>query len=268
MINTKVVVDSGTYSLIHNVSNKFKIVGEPLSYTHVTKKGTKQLQPIDMMQFQNKIQSIFRADLLSRMQSLPINLNMIEVQIEVMSSRSVDELPLLMIMKSILDGLNRNILRDDSVVYRCSINYTFKKRLARQSIRHPSDWVSISIIDLNTFNIVAALNDINIYLVPKKEPLVLDFDKDYAIYNLHEDDYLDCIYNGLSTTNFAVPNQSCYEVTMKFSGALKSVDIDNLALVYYRLIEETNYMNLNGVTSISLEKTYNSKVKYTEISIF
>lgn|GEM_PF-3734975 len=268
MINTKVSVGADTFSLVHNTSNRFKIDGELLSYTHVTNKGTKQLQAIDMMQFQNKIQSIFRADCLVRQQSLPIALNMVEVQIEVMSSRSVDELPLLRIMKSIFDGLNRNILRDDSVVYRCSINYTFKKQLVRQSMRTPSDWLSIKIIDINTSNTVAALNDINIYLVPKKEPLVRDFDNNYAIYNLYEDEYLDCIYNGLSTTNFAVPTQSCYAVTMKFSGALKSVDVDNLALVYYRLIEESNYMNLNKVTSISLEKAYSSKANYTEISIF
>lgn len=268
MISTKIAVDSDPYSLTHDSSNTFKIGGKPLSYTHVTKKGTRQLQAIEMMQFQNKIQSIFRADLLGRQLSIPLNLNMVEIQIEVLSSRTVVDVPLLMIMKSILDGLNNNILRDDSVVYRCSINYTFKKRLARQSLRTPSDWLSVTIIDLSSSHVVASLNDINIHLVPKKEPLVLDFDNDYAIFNLYEDEYLDSIYNGLSTTNFAVPIQSCYEVTMKFSGALKSVDIDNLALVYYRLIEDSQYMNLNRVTSISLEKTYNSKVNHTVISIF
>lgn len=255
-------------ALTHNASNRFKIEGKPLSYTHVTEKGTQQLQAVDMMQFQSKIQSIFRVDLLRQQLKLPLTLGMVEIQMEVTSSRSIDELPLLLIMKSILDGLNRHILQDDSLVYKCSIHYRFKKRLARQSSRTPSEWLSVTIIDLTNSRIVAALKDINIYLVPKKEPLVLDFDNDYAIFNLYEDEYLDSIYSGLSTTNFAVPIQSYYEVTMKFSGALKSVDIDNLALVYYRLIEDSQYMNLKNVTSISLEKTYNSKVNHTEISLF
>lgn len=116
-------------------------------------------------------------------------------------------------MKSILDGLNRNILRDDSVVYRCCINYTFKKRLARQSIRTPSDGVSITIVDLKTSHIIASLNDINIIYGSEKEPLVLDFESGYVIFNLYEDEYLDGIYKGLSITNFVVPIQVCYEVT-------------------------------------------------------
>lgn len=47
-------------------------------------KGSKQLQAIDMMQFQNKIQSIFHADLLARQLKLPIKQSMVEIQIEVM----------------------------------------------------------------------------------------------------------------------------------------------------------------------------------------
>jgi len=268
LINTNIVVDSDSYSLTHDSSNTFKIDGKPLSYTHVTKKGTKQLQAIEMMHFQNKIQSICRADLLGRQVSIPLGLNMIEIQIEVVSSRTVAELSLLLIMKSILDGLNQSILRDDSVVSRCSINYTYKKKPVLHLKRSPLDWLTIKIIDLGSSSVVASLKKINIHLVPKKEPLVFDFDADYAIFALDEDEYLDGIYNGLSTTNFAVPIQSCYEVTMKFSGALKSIDIDNLALVYYRLIEDSHYMNLKNVTSITLEKTYNSKVNYTDISIF
>lgn len=267
MKDANIVVNSDNYSLTHNSIDTLKIDGKPLSYTHVTEKGTQQLQAIDMMQFQSKIQSIFRADLLGRQLRIPLNLSKVEIQIEVISSRSIDELPLLLIMKSILDGLNRNILQDDSRVYKCSINYIFKSRLARQSTRTPSEWLSVTIIDLNSSRIVTSLKNINIYLVPKKEPLVLDFDNDYAIFNLYEDEYLDSIYSSLSTTNFSVPNQSSYKVTMNFSGVLKSIDIDNLALVYYRLIEDSHYMNLKNVTSISLEKTYSCKVNYTEISI-
>ncbi|WP_342503480.1 hypothetical protein [Lysinibacillus sp. FSL L8-0126] len=86
MINTNIIVDSDTYSLMHDSNNTFKISGKPLSYTHVTTKGkgSKQLQAIDMMQFQNKIQSIFHADLLARQLKLPIKQSMVEIQIEVM----------------------------------------------------------------------------------------------------------------------------------------------------------------------------------------
>ncbi|MEC1778324.1 hypothetical protein [Schinkia azotoformans] len=263
---TSFIMNNNNIHFKHDGSTSLTIFDEPSEYSHISEKGSKRLQPIEMMEFQSKIASLASIELRNLNIPTPLLKSKYEVEISVASCRNIDELPLLLLMKSIVDGLNKRILSDDADVYKCSINYHPKKQHSRHSRTEPLDWLTLKVIDLNSSRTIIAIHDLNIHLVHKKNPYILEPEDDVLPF-WYGDIYLSKLWDALNKQSFTIPSSSSYQVTMKFVGAVGSKDVDNLALFFYPLIELNEYFSLTGIRSITLEKEYDSYKSHTEIQI-
>lgn len=85
--------------------------------------------------------------------------------------------------------------------------------------------------------LIQAADDVSIYVVPKKEPLFLDYDND-ALWSFDVHDELDSIYDALRTSGMSIAGGGPIKLTMNFEGGVMDKDLDNMARVYFRLLEK------------------------------
>ena len=252
----------------HDRVSQITIFDEPLEepYEHMTRKainGVPLLQNIPMMDFQAKIGMLFRGPITLQGIQLPLK-GIFEVEIVLESSRGPDELPLLSVMKSVVDGLNREIVADDHSIYACSIDYKYLK--TKPSLTKPSDVLSVALFERNgkRRTLVHAADDVNIYVVPKKDPLFLDYNND-ALWSFDVHDQRDIIFDALRADGMRFAGGGPIKLNMNFEGSVMYKDLDNMARVYFKLLEKLGLQSRN-VHRIDLAKVQAGK-GCTQISL-
>jgi hypothetical protein len=225
----------------HDKVSQITIFDEPLKepYEHTKRRAVNDvplLQNIPMMDFQAKIAMLFRGPLIRQGIQLPIK-GLFEVDIELKSSRELDELPLLSVMKSVVDGLNNEIVVDDQSLCACSIEY--KNLKTKPSPTKPSDVLSVALFERigKQRRLIQAADDVHIYVVPKMEPLFLDYDND-ALWSFDVHDQRDSIFDALHADGMSIAGGGPIKLTMNFEGSVKDKDLDNMARVYFKLLEK------------------------------
>jgi hypothetical protein len=224
----------------HDRVSQITIFDEPLiePYEHTERRVINEvplLQNIPMMDFQSKIAMLFRGPLTSQGIQVPLK-GVFEVDIELQSFRSLDELPLLDVMKSVIDGLNNEIVVNDQSLYACSIGY--KNLKTKPSRIKPSDVLSVALFERigNRRRLIHAADDVNIYVVPKKDPLFLDYDND-ALWSFDVHDQRDIICDALRADGMRIAGGGPIKLTLNFEGSIMDKDLDNMARVYFKLLE-------------------------------
>jgi hypothetical protein len=244
----------------HDGASQITIFNEPLEepYEHTKRRVINEvplLQNIPMMDFQAKIAMLFRGSLTLKGEQLPLQGNF-EVDIKLETSRSLDELPLLLVMKSVVDGLNA-VVRDDKTICACSIEY--KNRKTKPPLTKSPDVLSVALFKRTgkQRKLVQAADDVPIYVVPKKEPLFLDYEND-ALWSFYVHDELDSIYDALRTSGMSIAGGGPIKLTMNFEGGVMDKDLDNMARVYFRLLEKLGLQS-RDVHRIDLAKVQAGK---------
>lgn len=246
----------------HDGVSQITIFDQPLEepYEH-EKRGTKNeiplLQNISMMDFQAKIAMLFRGALTHRRLQLPLA-GVFEMEIELESLRGPDKLPLLSVMKSVIDGLNKEIIDDDQSIFACSIVYK-KSRNIRPLPSKPKDRLSAALFERTGKKrmLIQEVNDVSIYVEPKKEPLFLDYDND-ALWTFDVDDQRDRIADALHADGMRISGGRPIKLTMNFKGNVLDKDLDNMAKVYFKLLEKLGLESRN-VHRIDLTKEHADK---------
>lgn len=249
-------------NLNHDGKSFISIQDEPIELPHSSPKTVKKLQDIQMMDFQSKVSALLSLSTANAGLSLPLSTGQYKVEITVQSHRLPAELPLLSVMKSVVDGINKQIIADDQYVYQCDIQYISSKRKIRPS--QPKDFLTVVIYDMNSGQEIAGFRSVNIHVVPKSSPHVYDFDNDVYFYP-KEDFYYQSVADGLINDGMRIPDYDAYAVSMKFEGSIKSKDLDNMARVYYPILHELGVKE-ERIYSLSLLKQ-SSINPCTEISI-
>lgn len=251
----KVKVATEIVEFLHDGSSTIEILGEPhsqsIEYDSTKEEGI--LQSIQMMDFQAKVAMLLRAEL-KRMGMLPpLPAERYRVEIDVVSRRPKKELPLIEVMKSVVDGINKEIIGNDRSIYECCITNAGPQNVQSRSTQ-PLDNLSVRIYPLsaNTGSPVVSFSDVPIYIVPKEEPLLIDFDNDtrWEPYNWDlQKDVAETLQNdGMQLSGVGGPLQ----VNMTFiGGKVAGMDIDNMARVYLPILwnlgvneEEVNAIHL------------------------
>lgn len=213
----------------------------------------KVLQDVTMMDFQSKIAMLFRSELKLQRIRLPIS-GQFEVNVKVETTRSIQDMPLIGVIKSVIDGLNGSIINEDRYVVSASIEYI---KLGR-SVAHLNDVLSIELLEvLHTTKqrILSCLN-IPIYVVAKREGLFLDSDD--ALLSFDETDFVDAAAQVLIADGMILNTSK--ELHMRFKGYVDDYDIDNMALIYFDLLKEIG-LNESTIHKIVLEKEQSSVQK-------
>lgn len=240
MKNLSVTIGNQQVQIQHDGISQITIMDKPLGEPYEHKKrrvmndGVHLLQNIPMMDFQAKIAMLFRGPLTYQGFRLPVS-GVFEVEIELASCRGLDELPLLSVMKSVIDGLNMEIVANDQLIFASTIEY--KNLKVKPSPTKPPDLLSVALFERisNKRRLVHAVDDVPIYVIPKQEPLFFDYDND-AQWSFDVEDRRDSIADALHADGMRVAAGGPIKLTMNFEGRVKDKDLDNMAKVYFKLL--------------------------------
>lgn len=240
---------SNTILVEHNQQWFIRIFDEPrgLSYEHEGKRGiqneTHMLQDIQMMDFQAKVTSLLRMSLKDAHAFYPLT-GEYRVEVEIASSRDVCKLPLLQTLKSVMDGINKQIITDDKSICSCSIKYRGRAMTPRSGVTKSPDELTVRLFDCNAqSNVsVAEFQDVPVYVVPKTEPIKLDWNNDTR-FSFEEDDYQEVLATALQNDGMQISGGELYKINMLFLGNVSTKDIDNMARMYYPILE---HLGLSG----------------------
>lgn len=258
MRSVRVAWDNGTHNISHNCNSEISIEGQLLRYryAHDVRLETNQiqvLQDVAMMDFQSKIAMLFRSELGIQNTTLPIP-GQFEVIVQVKTSRPIQELPLIKVLKSVIDGLNKSIILDDRYVVSASIEYV--KRSVSQPTGRLIDLLSIELLEVSNpiKQHIHRCTDVPIHVVPKKEALFLDFDD--TLLSFDETDFVDAAAQKLIADGMTLNTTS--ELQMRFKGDVDDYDIDNMALTYFELLQAIG-LNESAIHRIVLSKERSTK---------
>ncbi|MCM3560725.1 hypothetical protein M4D70_17250 [Brevibacillus borstelensis] len=248
--------DSSSYFCVHE---------EPRELSHDTyyelDDGTKieRQQSVVMMAFQEKVSMLLRAKSKSVGIPLPLPKGEYRVDITVTTQRQADDVPPLLVMKSVLDGINKEIVENDRQIYECNIRYHYKKRYANASQYRSNESLKIALFDLGSSGgpIIEVSGDI--YIVPKQSPILRDGGDRLLTDDADRHRYL---ARPLKRKMKIAPCKS-YSIEMCFTGDTDDKDIDNMALIYYPILghlgineAQVHYLHLEkhkSTTSPSIE---------------
>ncbi|CAM4092357.1 hypothetical protein [Saccharibacillus endophyticus] len=263
MNSVKATWDNGTHTILHDRNSKLIIQGEIFrkQYEHnirSTVNTVKVLQDVTMMDFQSKIAMLFRSELGLQRIGLPIS-GQFEVNVKVETTRTIQDMPLIGVLKSVIDGLNGSIINEDRYVVSASIEYIKRGR----SVTHLNDILSIELLKVRhtTKQSILTCFNIPIYVVAKREALLLDSDD--ALLSFDETDFVEAAAQGLIADGMTLNNSK--ELYMRFTGYIDDYDIDNMALIYFDLLKAIG-LNESNIHRILLEKEQ-SKVQKVSLSL-
>jgi len=261
MSNVSVNLGNRKIKIQHDRATQITIFDEPQEqpYEHTERHVMNEvplLQNIPMMDFQAKIAMLFRGPLTVQGISLPLK-GIFEVDIELKSYRGLDELPLLDVMKSVIDGLNNEVVENDQSICACSFEY--KNLMNKPQRTKPLDVLSVALFKRigKQRTLIHAADDVSIYVVPKKEPLFLDYDND-ALWSFDVHDELDSMYDALHASGMSIAGGGPIKLTMNFEGGVMGKDLDNMARMYFRLLEKLGLQS-RDVHRIDLTKEQTDK---------
>lgn len=243
----------------HNQKEFIRIFDEPrgLSYEHAGKRGIKNethmLQDIQMMDFQAKVSSLLRMCLKDAGVSYPMA-GKYSVEVEISSSRDVNELPLLSVLKSVMDGINKHIICDDSLISSCSIKYSWRSVAPKRGVTKSPDTLTVRLFDCHSASNVpvAEFKDVSVYVVPKSEPIKLDWNNDTR-FAFEEDDYQEALSTALKRDGMQISGGRPYKINLLFLGNVSTKDIDNMARMYYPILEHLG-LHSQDVVQVVLNK--------------
>ncbi|TBL69783.1 hypothetical protein [Paenibacillus thalictri] len=263
-----VLIDPTSVKIEHDASSYLKIYDAPRaqSYPHEERgvwNDINVLQYIPMMDFQAKISMIFRSAIREVGYQLPL-LGIYNVEISIESSRNINGRQLLLIMKSILDGINKLVVASDQFINSAAIGHSFKASTKRTAISQSPDLVTIELYEVGGGGNQKLIHSVRerFYCEPKVEPLFLDWGHSYFPL---EYQYTDPIIDGLQKDGMQIAVGGPMQVQMSFQLSDMSKDIDNMAIFYYAILEGTGLRD-DDVYSIRLKKT-KSATEHTEIEL-
>lgn len=241
----------------HDKSHAIRIWDEPLnvriSYDTDVDEGV--LQSIPMMQFQSKVAMLLRAELKSKGEPLPLPSDQYRVEVDIESTKSAAELPLIEVMKSVVDGLNKEIIANDRSVYECSIRYFAGRRKSKKYPARPTDKLSVRVYSLRstTTQPIVSFKSVPLHAVPKATPHLMDWENTLLL-PLNTEFYQDDISAALSQDGMKIAGAGPYQVSMTFTGvSALSKDVDNMARAYLPILKQLG-LNNNDIHSIRLCK--------------
>ncbi|MGV3138177.1 hypothetical protein ACEF06_17185 [Brevibacillus agri] len=250
----RLVFDSDSYICIHE---------EPIELQHDSDEENERHQSVSMMAFQEKVAMLLRAKLKSIGIQPPLSPSQYSVNITVATPRPKKDVPLLSVMKAILDGINVEIIDDDRNIYRCDIQYIQKTVYSKAPQYQSHDSLKIGIYDMASSSLTPIVEvGGDFYIVPKQTPIMRD-GGDRLI-----------IFNSLRYQELAVPLRQAmkikpcghYSVTMIFVGKTYNKDIDNMARTYYPILGELGISD-EQVHTLHLEKRRDTTMSSIEIRI-
>ncbi|MFI8713224.1 hypothetical protein [Brevibacillus brevis] len=241
----------------HDKSSTIRIWDEPtgdsLSYDPSTGDGV--LQSIQMMAFQANISMLLRAELKSNGQPLPLPSDQYRVEVTIESTKSATELPLIEVMKSVVDGLNKEIIANDRSVYECGIRYIAVRQTSKKYTSTPKDKLSVDVYSLHstTKQPIVSFKSVPLNVVPKSTPHLMDRENTLLL-PLNTWFYQDDIAASLSQDGMKITGAGPYQVSMTFTGvSALSKDVDNMARIYLPILMQLG-LSSDEIHDIRLSK--------------
>lgn len=253
LYRTNTMIDNRNVNIEHDRSSLIQIHDKPQELPHSSDKTSERLQHIDMMDFQSKISMILRGHLKQSGTNIPLQKGLYGVKIILKTPRPLVELPLLDTMKSILDGIDSELIANDAYIYNCKIDYLHTPLTSRATKTRPHDYLDIEIIDLTLQKVIVKVDGLNTFVVPKRSPYLLYSQDDEYIYP-HLELYHIEVVSTLKKDGFQIPAASKYSVKIVFSGAIKSNDLDNMAKCYLPILLEDSNVDTSNIVSLELTK--------------
>ncbi len=211
--------------------------GEPQVFQRPSSKG-KQFQNVSMMIFQQLIMTKAGAMLGSK--GLQPFTNPISIEMILTTLQPFQNIELEYVIKSVLDGLNKSVIQDDSLVVRAQC------WLERATKRSPKTRIDITVSDIATNDAITFQMDIP----PIQKVIAVPYDIGGALQldPKFEQTLID-IENGILKDCGTIMNQ--YEIChMCFCTVDMSKDIDNLYLMYIRALRKSKL--LDGTNNIGI----------------
>ncbi|PMC35513.1 hypothetical protein CJ195_19090 [Bacillus sp. UMB0899] len=203
----------------------------------------RQIQDHSMMFFQQLVMKNAVAAL--RAKSLDIFKNKINIEIEIVSMESPNTLRLELILKTLFDSLNKNVIDDDSLIENAQI------WLKKATKRNPKTQIKVSLEDIKTrecFSFSCQL--------PVIEKMVAVPYEINAAMSQHPKSAVD-MQNIQQLIMSNVQTQSRYDIChMLFNTSDASVDVDNLLLTYIDIIRQQGFLNHSTNIGIGLYKRH------------
>ncbi|MDC3418609.1 hypothetical protein [Aquibacillus salsiterrae] len=257
LINSTAIIQNKVIAIEHDKSKIIKIYDQPLEMPHFSEVGSERLQHIDMMDFQGKISMILRTQMMKVGIQTPLKKGQYSINIVVRTPRMLADLPLLETMKSILDGINGEIIFNDADIYHCRIKYVQYRLTPRATKVRPHDLIDITINDLALNQTLVSVRGFNTYIVPKRMPYVLNAEDDVYFYPLHEFYHLH-VSDVLQKEGFQIKSPHQCSVKLEFRGGVASKDIDNMAKCYLPILTEGGFLCNQEIISLELSKNNQS----------
>lgn len=215
-------------------------------------------QLTSVMAFQENLAMLFRATLASQGTAFPITKGRFKLLVRLKSSRSISSLslpllknvipssPLLNVLKSVLDGLNGQIISNDSLVRQAEITYEMKPRGQRSVL----DSLEIELHDLagGQQTLIVQVST-ELYVVPKEPPIILDPGNAASyMHDTHHEEFADQLQPIMS-----LPKFKHYHIDAEFVGDVQRLDVDNMAKVYIPTFNKLG-INDDDIHRITLRK--------------
>lgn len=228
---------------VQNTIAVIHIDGEPQAFQRPISNG-KQFQSISMMTFQQLV--MFKAGAALGSKGLNTFVNPVSVEITYTTLDLFKDIELENIIKSVLDGLNKTIIKDDSLVVmaQCWLNKGIK--------RYPKPHIDIKVRDIVNNNTITFRLDIPII---QKEIAVT-----YDVGGLLQ--YKSQFLKELSIIDHAISsicgsNKKRYEIChMCFYTEDMSKDVDNLYLTYIRSLRKNGLLDSTNNIGIGMYKRH------------
>lgn len=204
----------------------------------------KEIQDTRMMYFQQLVMKQARATL--RAKSFQVFNQQMSIEVELSSMTPPSSIKLEMLLKVILDGMNGNVIQDDSLVMNASISHI------KSLIRYPKPIIKVEVINLVTKD---ALN-FTLELPAIEKTVALPYDIDGVMkYDASYNATLAGIEAQLSSLLSSSSNRfnECH-IVIKTSKS--STDVDNLALLYLEILRKHNVVDSNRIGVLGLYKRH------------
>ena len=218
-----------------------QIDGEPQVFQRPSSTG-KQFQSVPMMTFQQLI--MFKAGAALGSKGLNTFVNPVSVEIIYTTLDLFKDIELEYVIKSVLDGLNKSIIQDDSLVVMAQC------WLKKGTKRSPKAHIDITIRDVVNSNTISFKLDTP--AIQKEVAVaydvggVLQYDPQFLLE-------LSMIHNAVSTVRG--PNNNQYEIChMCFYTEDMSKDVDNLFLMYIRALRKNGLLDSSNNMGIGMYK--------------
>lgn len=236
-------VENDMVNVEHDGSSIIAIFGEPIDFPiehnpSVRARGMGMgkkrvmdiLQSIDLMDFQANVGMLLRAELKDQQIPVPLPKDRYRVEIDVVSSRPASDIPLIGVIKSVIDGVNKEIIGNDVTIEEAFINYRIAGKSKRSYPSLSMDRLSVRIfsVDSGVAVPVVSFADAPLHIVPKIEPKILDKDIQ-STWHIYAEELQAQATAALINDGMKIHTGSI-RIDMTFTGIkVLGMDVDNMA---------------------------------------